>query len=192
MTLSTKVYFLDPINPLDVHAYCNELLGAPATVRFEQKDTDYSGNPRPSISNEPMQGLPAWLFVHYGIGDAPRQELCTDPTHFGEDSDDNEEKWDCEHSHFATHHVMVDFDTAYSYRDALGGCTELHARFIFQLADWAAERKVRIGWKNEFTGDCFHGTEGLGEFIGSGEDAMDWFRNIVLPAITSHIGEVEL
>jgi hypothetical protein len=79
-------------------------------------------------------------------------------------------------------------DTAYGYQGDHGEtCTVLHAKVIVDLGHWLNEKGITWAWYNEYAGTYHEGFEGLEEFLGNGDSAQDWFRNLVLPAIHTEI-----
>ena len=80
MTLSTNIYILDKINPLEVFLYCQSLLtpydadrrGPDRQAWTDDQDPTWQAGERViepdnawTIGNEPHQDLPAWLLLHY-------------------------------------------------------------------------------------------------------------------------------
>lgn len=181
MTLATYVLVHDPIDPEALFAEANRLIGATDPETFRDDG---------AIRNRPGQGYPALVWIDRNIDGTPvrsAEQVCSGHT-------DPEELWGCGKSHLPEHHLSLSFDTGYGYRVEKNGrtigCTELHALYIFELADYFAklDPAPRWGWINEYTGEYREGTEGLGEFIGNGENAMDWFNNIAKPAIKRMLG----
>ena len=190
MTLDTAIYVRGPVDHKALFLKCNQLIGATERTRSkDEQDTSYHegewiaapGNAW-TIMNEPGQGLPGWLMVHYRPGA---------PLHTAEDAARHDE--DCEPDCDGDHYIRacwlrVSLDTAYSYSDAYGGCGDLHARFVAALGAWLDERKVPWSWKNEFTGEVHQGTEGLDDLGSRGAEAAAWVRKTVLPAIAAGLG----
>lgn len=190
MTLSTNVYVLDPVDVPEMFRFCQELLTrydepdhrTPAQQKWNDEESstyhdqeDQTGVRR--MANRIGQGLPAILDVTYRKGgplrstDIGHSEWCED---------------DCDGEHARPCFADVDFDTAYSSRFSFGGCSELHALLVSNLGEWLDERGVRWEWRNEYTGDVHGGEErytALAGLLNSGDEAMDWFRNVVVPAI---------
>lgn len=180
MTLSTHVYLLTEADPADVFMECRRLLGATDAHTWEDKPSFYSTNPGDErvIMNAGGQGLPAWLIVRYRP-DAMLRD------HNGCDEDCDE---DCTGVwHDPPHWINIDFDTAYSYKDAHGGCGALHARLLFDLGGWLDERGILWAWRNEFTGDVHVGDkyERLADLIDGGQAAVRWFKGTVEPVIAA-------
>ncbi len=195
MTLSTDVYILDRVDPMEVFRFCQDMLTKyddprrlPADqmkVRHEQ-DTSYTGVPgvwevQPgnpwSLDNEPMQDLPAWLMTAYRPGEPLRT-----PEQAAE-HDDCEDDCDGDHYYRACW-MSVDFDTTYGYRDARGwNCGDLHAALVSELGAWLTSQGVHWEWRNEYTGDVHVGPAGLHELGENGAEARNWFGGVVLPAI---------
>jgi hypothetical protein len=194
MTLSTDIYVLDEVDPLEVFRFCQGLLTKydnPRHMPAEQmrvrnrQDTSYTGVPgvwevQPgnpwSRDNEPGQNLPAWLMSAYRPVGPLRPEVG------GHDEDCDE---DCSGKyHDRACWMSVDFDTTYGYRDVRGwGCGDLHAALVFELGAWLTGHNIRWEWRNEFTGEVHVGPEGLTELGRAGVEAQDWFASTVAPAI---------
>ncbi|MFF7067354.1 hypothetical protein [Streptomyces pseudovenezuelae] len=204
MTLDTRILILDKAAAREVFDFCRDLLGATERHTFTDKqDSVYSSAAREwlvqdanpwTVNNDPGQGLPAWLMIHYRP-DAPlrtaeqaaeHDEDCNLP----ENSIYVEEWGPCsgEHHHRACW-LEVSFDTAYGYRDERGyGCGDLHAEYISRLGQWLDAKGVRWEWKNEFTGEVHTGYSRLVDLAFGGFEASAWFRSTVLPAIQSEGG----
>jgi hypothetical protein len=192
MTLDTRVYVHGPVDHRELFLRCNQLIGATERTRCEDKqDEEYRdgewvtvpGGPH-TIMNEPDQGLPGWLMIHYRPGAPLRTEAQT-----GEHDSDCDGEDDCSWNHRRPCYAEVSIDTAYSYRDELGGSGDLHARFVAALGEWLDSKGIRWQWENEFTGEVFWGTERLGDLGKSGADAADWLRGTVLPALAGRMLE---
>ena len=76
MTLDTRIYVHGPVDHREAFVTFNRLIGADEGTRFsdEQDKTYRAGesftlpdNPW-TLMNEPMQGLPGWLMLHYRPG----------------------------------------------------------------------------------------------------------------------------
>lgn len=81
----------------------------------------------------------------------------------------------------------LNYDTAYGYTGPNGiGCSELHARAIAFIHENLPEGST-FHWHNEFTGEWFEGLNGMDGFLNNGDDAMNWFQNIAVPAIVQDI-----
>lgn len=178
MTLSTKIYVQGRLDPKVLFQVCNRLIGAPTGFRFTDKESVGRKDGRWIIGNEPGQGLPAWLMVHYRP-DGP----------LWPEGEPHDKEW-CEPECDGAYHdppcyALVDFDTAYGYRDELGGCGDLHARLVESLGRLLDEGSVPWSWRNEFTGEVHRGYDGLDELGTGGREAADWFENVVRPAIES-------
>lgn len=177
MTLSTDVYIHGEVNSIDA-LWSMILAGlmdeAPEfhSLPIVKERAPYSGEHtvRETI---PAQGLPAWTALHYT--DGPLQG--TDQPAWEEDEGEPEPPT------IPAHHYRVNWDTGYAYRDDKGGCEALHARLIFALGSYLESLGVTWSWQNEFTGEIFPGYEGLESFIGDGEKARDWYREVVVPAM---------
>jgi len=199
MTLDTRIYVLDKVDPHEVFRFCRDLIGATEQYTFsdEQDSTWRKGesfvepaNPW-TISNNPGQGLPAWLMLHYRP-DAPLrtpeqaaehdEDICNLPEREWYDA----EAGPCDgvHAWARACWLTVSFDTAYGYKDERGyGCGDLHAEYVAKLGQWLDERKVRWEWMNEFTGEIHTGYSELIQLASGGFEASAWFRTTVLPVI---------
>lgn len=204
MTLDSRIFVLDKVDPQEVFGFCRDLLGATDRHTFTDKqDTTWRkgesfvepGNPW-TISNNPGQGLPAWLMLYYRP-DAPlrtaeqaaeHDEDCNLP-----ENDIYVDEWgpcDGEHHYRPACWLTVSFDTAYGYKDERGyGCGDLHAEYISRLGQWLDAKGVRWEWENEFTGDVHTGYSRLVELASGGFEATAWFQTTVLPAIAAEAGE---
>lgn len=175
MTLSTDIYIHDPIEYLRVFVKMNQLLGAHEGIQWTDSESYGSW----AIRNEPMQGLPAWLWVYYTQDGQP---LRADANACGDCCDPEDDY----HNHEPAHWVKVNLDTGYGYSDSHGrGCADLHADLITALGQWLDEMGIGWSWENEFTGEIFQGYDGLADFGTAGKAATTWFKDVVLPAIES-------
>lgn len=203
MTLDTRIFVLDKVAPQKTFHFCRDLLGATDRHTFtdEQDSTWRKGESfvEPSnpwtISNNPGQGLPAWLMLHYRP-DAPLrtpeqaaehdEDICNLPERDWYDAASGpcDGKW-----HRPACWLTVSFDTAYGYKDERGyGCGDLHADYISRLGQWLDAKGVRWEWENEFTGEVHTGYSRLVELASGGFEASAWFRTTVLPAIQAEGG----
>lgn len=88
-------------------------------------------------------------------------------------------------------HFEVSWDTAYGYSCNGMGCSELHALALIEL-DRIMPWQI-VAWNNEYSGEWHEVGPGgmmdqednIAEFLGSGDQAMDWFKNQVLPVFES-------
>lgn len=177
MTLSTDFNILDPVNRDVVWPYALSLVvppGVVAQVSGEDKTSylsAYSG--RQLRETTPGQGLNAWLMMHYNADGseipielhAESGEVDFSPPYF----------------------INLNFDTGYSYRDAFGGCTALHARIIFALGQWCIERNLRFIWKDEYSGRWYADLASLETFLRNGDSANTWFEKVARPFIDAEI-----
>jgi hypothetical protein len=189
MTLSTHVYLLSEANPHEVFHACRRLLGAQTHHGFtDSQEREYANGesyPKPggywTLGNQSDLGLPAWLLMHY----RPEGEPLRTPEAAAQHDEDCEA--DCDGTYHRTACWMdIDFDTSYDYRDANGGCGDLHARLVAQLGQWLDSKGIAWSCKNEFTGDIHGGPDRydrLGDLCEDGAAARDWFATSVLPAI---------
>lgn len=176
MTLSTDIYIRGTgVTQREVYEKVNDLLGIPEIRLFAEGPNDWKWTPGDHrIANEIGQGFPA-IVATYGNADGSEVVLAHD--------DDCEA--DCAyHAHVTPHHIHVDLDTAYSYRDERGwGCSELHGWVIAALIDWLAPKGCTLHWVDEYAGTLHAGKEHLESFIGNGAEADAWFRMRALPAM---------
>jgi hypothetical protein len=182
MTLSTYVYIHDETDHAEVFRYCQGLLTdyddegrTPDDQRSETSKNTY--NDAWSMDNACGQGLPAWLLTSYKPGEPVRATS-------GHDEDCDE---DCSGSwHEPAYWTRINLDTAYSYRSRELNCGELHAQIVARLGAWLDSRGVDWSWRNEYTGDVHSGPdriERLADLAGASDDATEWVRTSVLPAI---------
>ena len=184
MTLDTRIFILDPVDPKEVFDFCNGLLGA-KNPRFKEGPSDWDDDKEViHLDNEPGQGFPAWLMTKYRAEGKPlrdkdmtRHDL--DPDEYAEDDEYGKEVYK------PACFMEISFDTAYGYQDEYGGCSTLHARYIVDLHAFLLAKGVRIKWQDEFSGDIHNGIHGIEEFLGGGDKAMAWFKEVltVLPEI---------
>jgi hypothetical protein len=185
VTLDTRINIIDPTPPAAVFAFCRALLGA--ADRHTHTATERC------LSNDPGQGLPAWLMLYHGNG-APRVTAEQAATHDGDCNmpgntyyEPDEPQCDGRY-HDRAGWIEVSFDTAYGYSDDRGyGCGDLHAEYVARLGQWLDSLGVRWEWQNEFTGEWHTGYDRLGDLGRGGKDAADWFRTAVLPAIAADV-----
>lgn len=178
MTLNTSVFVMSEADPHEVFWKCRELLGAPERLPFDDEPSRVDDSGDWHLTNPCGVGLPAWLWIYYTPGmmrrpaDIHDSEIC---------SEDCDGAW-----HDPPHWFEVTFDTAYSYKDAEGrGCGALHASLVAQLGIWLDEQGIRWAWQNEFTGETHVGDryEHLFDLFKGGDQAREWFQEIVKPAI---------
>jgi len=180
MTLSTNVWVLDPIDFAQVWTVAQMLVKRYSRDGIEPVWKDEARDIGRARSNEPGQGLCAWLLARYS--DTP------DPLHDGtvkhdEDCDDPCTSSWCVRS-AQRYWVELDFDTAYGYVGAGGASAgDLHATILDQLGTFLDRQGVRWSWQNEFTGDIYRGHDGLATLGSSAREARNWFVGEVLPAI---------
>lgn len=198
MTLSTNIFILDPVDPVKVFDFVNTYLLKATNPRFEHEhitnyvkgdDGEWTQVPDPevmSLSNDLGQGFDAWFMSRYRAEGKPLY------------AEDHYEDWACEgedpdmHLVYPACFMRLDFDTAYGYSvPGIGGCSDLHARYITALHDWLEPQGIRIKWENEFTGEVFEGLDGLEEFASEGAKARDWFKGILPGIILSAAMEPE-
>lgn len=198
MTLDTRVFVLDKVDPREVFDFCRDLLGAKDHHPFTDKQDKTwrkgesfvePGNPW-TIGNEPGIGLPAWLMLYYRP-DAPLrtaeqaaehdEDICNLPGVSWYDA----ESGPCNGEyHRRACWLTVSFDTAYGYHDDRGyGCGDLHAEYVAKLGQWLDAKGVRWEWENEFTGEVHTGYTRLIDLASGGFEASAWFRTSVLPVI---------
>jgi hypothetical protein len=202
MTLDTRFFILGEVDPQEVFLFCRDLIGATDRHTFsDEQDSTWSKGesfvePTNSwtISNNPGQGLPAWLMLYYRPGAplrtaeqaAEHDEDCNLP----ENSIYVEEWGPCDGKHHRRAcWLTVSFDTAYGYRDERGyGCGDLHAEYVAKLGQWLDSKGVRWEWENEFTGEIHTGYSELINLASGGFEATAWFKTTVLPAIAAESG----
>lgn len=186
MTLSTHVYLLSEANVHEVFHHCRKLLGCQTHHAFTDGEWYPKDSGRWWLSNKPGLGLPALLRVMYRPDGEP---YCT-PEQAAVHTEYCEPECD-EAEHDTPCWFYVDFDTAYGYRDAQGGCGDLHARLVAQLGQWLDAKGIRWSWKNEYTGDIHGGAdkyERLVDLCTGGSRAWEWMVGTVLPAVAAGIG----
>ncbi|MEC4857236.1 hypothetical protein R2325_16905 [Mycobacteroides chelonae] len=153
---------------------------------------DVSIQERPyDLSTTCGQGLPAWTFVHFEP-DGPY--MASDQTKrqaWPEDYEDDDPAGDKISTPACTY--LLDFDTAYGYHQNGLDCNSLHALTIVLLWSWVSELGGTLLWHNEYAGTWheFEDTDGWGQFLGAGREAMSWFQDIVKPAIEAQVARVQ-
>lgn len=191
MTLDTRIYVHGKIDYRAVFVKCNQLLGATEQTRCtDEQDTDYRLGKKVTlpgsswtIQNEPMQGLPGWLMLHYRP-DAPLR-VPGDHSKYCDGAAD-----ECYEPCGIPCWLEISIDTTYSYHGPEGGCGDLHAWFTAELGRWLNEQGVSFSWRNEFTGEVHQGFDGLEDLGRGGLKALEWFATEALPAIRAHaLGE---
>lgn len=186
MTLDTRIYVHDPIAPRAVFDRCNQLLGVRGPDVTDDQEPTWRGGVRiiepdspKTLMNEPGQGFPAWLMLHYRPG-APLRT----PEQAAEHEDWCDD--DCDGvGHRPACWLEVSLDTSYGYSENGENAGGLHARLIAELGQWLDDQDVTWPWKNEFTGDVHGNNERyrrLADLAGQAGEASDWLRSI-LPAI---------
>lgn len=172
MTLSTDIYITGTGATMrQVYDKVNDLLGIPQTRLSTETST--------SIRNRIGQGFPAIVAVSAGEGGS----LVT-PQH---DDDCELEDEPCTYyGHTEQHHVHVNLDTGYAYRDERGwDCSRLHAYVILALADWLSDKDCSVRWTNEYAGTT-HDTsdvDAVERFIGGGDDIATIAAALVIAAV---------
>lgn len=174
MTLSTYVYIDGPVDHREVYDKVNEILHIKDPV-FTDEESEYDEGVR-RIDNALGQGFDAWVMTSSRYDGQPMIRE-GDPDEAEEDPDS---RWAKDENQG---YVKVNFDTAYGFNERGYTCTTLHASVVVDLGKWLQERGVTWRWVNEYTGEIHAGFEGLDDFVGSGEQARDWFQNMALPAI---------
>lgn len=182
MTLDTRIFVHDQVEPHTVFHYCRELLGATDDHPYEDRPSTWGREPGEwSIGNHAGIGLPALLDVRYRPNEPlrPDADACCDYCDPGDDY----------HSHRPAMWCEVSFDTTYGYTDPQGrGCGDLHACYVAQFGQWLDERGIAWSWENEFTGEVHGGADRyarLVDLMSGGADATAWFKGTVLPALRS-------
>lgn len=199
MTLSTDIYVLGKIDGHHLHRWIHTNLFGLAPdhpVVFSEKVegqeyvSKWSGKKsiarESQLSNTPGQGFPAWLIMEWTdeareYDNGFTEEELNDP-------DNGQAEWVLETRKAigSPYYAHLNFDTAYGYREGGMGCTELHASYIVRLyREYFEPRGIDIIWRDEYRG-TYHknlSEEGMREFLGAGDEAMDWFYNKVVPML---------
>lgn len=201
MTLDTRIFVLDQVDPHEVFHFFRDLLGAQDRHTFtDAQDRTWRkgesfvepGNAW-TVSNDVGQGLPGWLMLHYRP-DSPlrtpeqaaehEKSICNLPDASWYDAEagpcDGSGHWE------RACWLEVSIDTAYGYQDDRGyGCGDLHAEYVAKLGQWLDAKGVCWEWQNEFTGEFHAGYSRLMDLASGGFEASAWFRTNVLPAIAA-------
>jgi hypothetical protein len=148
MTLATRIYVLDPIDPEKLHDECNRLIGAGDECVVERHRSEYVEGLY-HIDNRVDQGYPAWLTMEYGL--------------------DNMIVPDKESWMPMPYCICVDFDTSYGYkRDNGAHASDFHAYLVREVGHYlqSLPSAPRWVWVNEFDASLhveFDGIEDLGD-----------------------------
>lgn len=146
MTLSTNLIVLDPVDPEKTFSHALSLLkrGVSFEPTWDEKEEGL-------YVTTCGQGLPAWLWVHYGI-DGPIKLYDESDI---EDLTEYNPEWRV--PAWNLHLVRVNVDTGYGYKTPSGGgCSDLHAWFVSEMWAWLENQGVqRMLWQNEYTGEYF-------------------------------------
>lgn len=198
MTLSTDIYILGKIDGHDLHRWIHaNLFGLspdhPVSFSEEVEGQEYENSWRGryiarenQLSNSPGQGFPAWLIMEW-TDDAREYDNGFSEEEL-KDTDDEDVQWTLETRRAigSPYYAHLDFDTAYGYNRNGMGCTELHASYIVRLyREYFEPRGIDIIWQDEYRG-TYHknlSEEGMREFLGAGDEAMDWFYKKVVPML---------
>lgn len=182
MTLNTRIAVTEPVPLHELFRECRHLIGAEGEQwRWEDRE-GYDKDGSRTLAMVGGQGLPGWLMIDYHP-DKPLR--INDGERYFPDSEEDEDESDQKRPRCA---YEVSLDTAYGYRGPNGeGCTELHASFVVRLAAWLLEQGSGCCWQNEFSGEWAapDNPEAFRAFLGDGDNANDWFRGTVWPAILS-------
>lgn len=180
MTLDTRMYVHDEVDPHQLFHYFRGLLGAGPQHPFNDREVSAIYEPGEwHVGNQLGIGLPALVYVAYRKDGAlrPDGDACST-------SCDPEDDY---HHHEPAHWCKVSMDTAYGYRDEQGRhCGQLHACYVTELGRWLDERGVSWSWENEYNGEIHGGAdryERLMDLIGDAAQGCAWFESTVRPAI---------
>jgi hypothetical protein len=186
VTLNTNVFILDPVNPHDLFSIVLALIAAESGTTVEACRTEDDG--KGTLETSCGQGLCAWFRLRYN-GDGPlytaEQQAARTATHdeYCEPGCDGSGHYDPDLFINRPCALKFDLDTTYGYRDAKGGCGDLHARLLEATGVWLDARNVRWEWQNEFTGEIFTGHDGLETLTTKGREAANWMNATVTPVI---------
>lgn len=197
MTLNTRMYVHDPIDPHDFFKGVQYIVGQLSDpVRLPEEQTvenepsvDKSGWGGQSTNSwdlltTPGQGLSAWIWVHYDP-DGPYRAEDYFETDVATDQDEAYEYYK------PACHLELSLDTAYAYSGPGGGCGALHAVLVKQIGTILDDMGIAWSWENEFTGEIFSGYTGLEDLAKGGVEASEWFQNDVLPVVGELMGNNE-
>jgi hypothetical protein len=182
MTLDTRVYIRDAIDPIEVFDYCNKIIGAGEKIeRTTKHPVDAApgdGNAPLWTFNNPNQGLHALLTVRYRK-DGPL--LTPEKAAAHEQCGDDCEALHCEREHCW---VEVAFETSYGYTGPSGEhCGQYHADLVMQLGHWLTASGCNWRWRDEKTGAVWDRYDHMQDLIDAGADAKQWFTKDVLPKL---------
>ena len=160
MTLTTHIRIADPTPVRELFDFVTDLVGG-NHPRFNGERPEFlhkeawSFPENRQYANRP-QGLQALVWLQYGP-DGPLKEYEDDEAGYSEYPFYN----DCA--------MELALDTPYGYENERGGgCNDLHAYLITQIAPFLNERKLRWAWQDEYTGEWFQGLDDLAK-IGNPE-----------------------
>ena len=136
MTLTTTVAVATPVPVEPLWRFCQSLLGDPDAMASEHEPDDGYGDG--VYRNVPGQGLPALLWLYYGL-DGPRDNEGVEET--------------------PPHVIAVHVDTPYGFE----GGPDLHAWFVRELGAHLDDMGAVWWWQQEYTGAWFRGADRLEE-----------------------------
>lgn len=192
MTLSTDIYVLGKIDGHDLHRWIHVNLfnldpDHPVSYKEEVEGQTYTSEWRGTyvareneLANAPGQGFPAWLILNWTDEAREFDNGVENIEELGED--DREWTLKVREAIGSPYFAHLNFDTAYGYRQDGMGCTELHASYIVRLyREYFEPRGIEIVWEDEYRGTYHRNLDSLGmkQFLGAGDEAMEWFANIV-------------
>jgi hypothetical protein len=170
MTLNTNVWLLDPHDPNKVWDDVMSIVAPDKTPIVKDEAGRWGENTDACRTRQTQcgQGLDAWTSMTY-------KENITEqfPVEHYEDSIESR----------PAHYIHIDFDTSYGFKSEIGSCSELHASYIISLVKMG----YQLLWMNEYTGDIYYGITGIESLLSNGVEAMEWFNNLVVPAIQMEV-----
>jgi hypothetical protein len=201
MTLSTNIYILGKIDGPDLHSWVNKNL----LKVTDPKVTSFAAGEQYFYGWDKDQTMPQMAHNHglhnvlgQGFDAIFELDWWDEPTTYDswvtsdEDEDDEDVKYAREKQEQigSSYWAQINFDTAYGFnRDGMG-CTELHASYIVRLyREYFEPRGIEIVWQDEYRGTLHRNLseDGMREFLGAGDKAMDWFFNQVSPIIQAEV-----
>jgi hypothetical protein len=141
MTMTTSVVILDPA-PIDqVWAEVQAIIGAGSDAMAEDRPCSWGAGER-RRGNLPDQGFDALAWMYYGV------DSLIEP-----DDDDGTTP---------VHAIRLGFDTPYSSPN----CGHIQAKAVLHMHQWCTDRKLRMMWNDEHSGEWFDTVDLVSEKLG--------------------------
>ena len=173
MTLATDIYIKTRLTHKEVYDFFQQQIGSRSDGLFVLAEDTIAEDGTRCLRSVYGQGLPSELEVYYAAG--------------GKILADWREEWlEDDDIRLPIHNIRVSLDSAFSYSDSLGGCTELHARLIIDFYRAVLEpRGEHLYWNNEYSDMLSRDFNGMADFLDAGDEKVQWFKNSVMPMIAN-------